>query len=238
VNFGWALTQADKIIPIDGSTIRVLIDGVAVGTADYNHFRPDVAAAFPGLQNSNGAVGFRILDTTTLANGMHTIAWAVTDSGGATEGIGSRFFFVANGSASTAFGVDESPREMAAQASAIAAAPRDKAPVFGRRGWDSDAVWNVHAVGRTGGAVIRGEELQRIELWLGDVPGQSYSGFMRAGATLAPLPAGSQLNATTGWFTWAPGAGFVGTYDLVFVRWQGTQAIVRHEVRVILAAKK
>jgi hypothetical protein len=29
----------------------------------------------------------------------------------------------------------------------------------------------------------------------------------------------------------------VGTYDLVFVRWAGAQALARHEVRVILAPK-
>ena len=32
------------------------------------------------------------------------------------------------------------------------------------------------------------------------------------------------MGAATGHFTWAPGAGFIGRYDLVFVRWEGTQA--------------
>ena len=35
---------------------------------------------------------------------------------------------------------------------------------------------------------------------------------------LTPLPAGSQLDAVTGAFTWAPGVGFVGSYNLVFLR--------------------
>ena len=39
-----------------------------------------------------------MLDTTTLSNGLHTIAWVVTDSAGQTSGIGSRFFRVQNGS--------------------------------------------------------------------------------------------------------------------------------------------
>ena len=36
----------------------------------------------PGFQNTtaNGAVGFRILDTTTLTNGLHTISWVVSDN--------------------------------------------------------------------------------------------------------------------------------------------------------------
>jgi hypothetical protein len=97
VNFGWALTPQPKAIPTDGSTITVFVDGVAVGHPVYGQFRSDVAALFPGLANSNGAVGAFHLDTTTLANGLHTIAWVVTDSAGASEGIGSRYFVVLNG---------------------------------------------------------------------------------------------------------------------------------------------
>ena len=57
-------------------------------------------ALFPGLNNTNGAVGFRVIDTTTLTNGLHTISWTVTDNQGAIEGIGSRFFTVSNGASS------------------------------------------------------------------------------------------------------------------------------------------
>ena len=45
------------------------------------------------------------------------------------------------------------------------------------------------------------------------------------------------MDATTGVFTWAPGVGFVGAYDLVFVRWNGAAAVARHEVRIILEPK-
>ena len=41
-------------------------------------------------------MGYRVLDTTALAEGQHTIAWVVTDSQGAANGIGSRYFSVAN----------------------------------------------------------------------------------------------------------------------------------------------
>jgi hypothetical protein len=94
VNFGWALSS--NLIATDGSTIDVVVDGVVVGHPVYNNFRPDIASLFPGLPNTNGAVGYYILDTTTLDNGVHTIAWVVRDSAGGTQGIGSRFFTVLN----------------------------------------------------------------------------------------------------------------------------------------------
>jgi hypothetical protein len=97
VNFGWVLTPQPKSIPTSGATITVYVDGVALGHPVYNQFRSDVAALFPGLANSNGAVGAFTIDTTTLSNGLHTIAWVVTDTAGASEGIGSRYFMVQNG---------------------------------------------------------------------------------------------------------------------------------------------
>ena len=82
VNFGWALTQQPKFIPQDGSTITVFVDGVPVGSPSYNHYRSDIATLFPGLANSNGAIGFRTINTTALSNGLHTIVWTATDSAG------------------------------------------------------------------------------------------------------------------------------------------------------------
>ncbi len=96
VNFGWVVTQQPNIVPVDGSTIWVYLDGVAVGHPVYNNFRPDIEAGFPGLRNSAGAVGYYIFDTTKMANGSHTIGWTATDSAGHVEGIGSRIFFVQN----------------------------------------------------------------------------------------------------------------------------------------------
>ena len=241
VNFGWALTPQPKIIPINGSTITVMVDGAPLGTVDYNHERADIETLFPGFQNTtgaNGPVGFSLINTTTLTNGLHTISWTVVDSQGAIEGIGSRFFTVSNGAGALTAAVEGAgSRRAAPTAEDIAAAPQDDAPVLGRRGWDLEAAWRWYGVGRAGRAVIRGEEIDRFELALGDHPDARYTGHVRVGAVVAPLPIGSRLEASTGSFTWAPGVGFVGTYDLVFVRWAGTQAVARHEVRIILAPK-
>lgn len=98
INFGWVLTPSPLGIPLDGHTIDVFIDGVAVGHPVYNQYRSDIATLFPGYANSNGAVGYFIIDTRLLTNGLHSIAWSVRDSAGRTNGIGSRFFRVNNGS--------------------------------------------------------------------------------------------------------------------------------------------
>ena len=220
VNFGWALTPPGptmpfKMIPLNGSTITVLVDGNSLGTADYNHERADIEALFPGYQNTlgaNGAIGFRVIDTTLLTNGLHTISWTVVDNQGAIEGIGSRFFTVSNGSGSlTAAAKGDASSRVMPSAKAVAATPPDDAPVLGRRGWDLEGAWRWYGVGRAGRAVIRGEEIDRFELWLGDRSGERYTGHLRVGEELAPLPVGSQLDATSGLFTWAPGVGFVGS---------------------------
>jgi hypothetical protein len=98
VNFGWALAKPGRSIPVDGSTIEVYIDGAFRGHPVYNNYRPDIATLFPGLANSNGAVGYFMIDTTTLANGLHTIQWLIRDNAGEFSGVGSRFFRVQNGS--------------------------------------------------------------------------------------------------------------------------------------------
>jgi hypothetical protein len=96
VNFGWALTPPGKMIPIDGSTIWVFIDNQRMGHPVYNNYRADIATLFPGYENSLGAIGYYYVDTTQLTNGLHTIAWTVTDDAGVASGIGSRYFIVQN----------------------------------------------------------------------------------------------------------------------------------------------
>lgn len=96
-NFGWALSP--NLIAPDGSTIGIYIDNVFVGRPSYGHARADIAALFPGYPNTsdgNGAIGFFQIDTTQYANGVHTIAWVVVDSAGRAQGIGSRYFTIAN----------------------------------------------------------------------------------------------------------------------------------------------
>ena len=82
---------------------------------------------------------------------------------------------------------------------------------------------------------MQAEELDRVELHLGGRG--SLTGFLRTPDGVAPLPIGSTLNATTGEFDWAPGPGFIGGYNLVFVRWNGGTPVSREDVRVVLNPK-
>jgi hypothetical protein len=96
INWGWVLTPQPNSVAEDGSTIDVWIDGVKVGHPTYNIYRSDIASLFPGYANSDGAVGYFIIDTTAYSDGVHTIQWTARDSGGNTDGIGSRYFVIRN----------------------------------------------------------------------------------------------------------------------------------------------
>jgi hypothetical protein len=67
-----------------------------MGHPTFNQFRSDIPSFFPGLCNSDGAVGFFYIDTTKLANGLHTIFWVAYDNAGHGDGLGSRYFTVGN----------------------------------------------------------------------------------------------------------------------------------------------
>jgi hypothetical protein len=224
INFGWALTPQPKLIPFDGSTIHVILDGVDVGPVTaYNFFRSDVSNAFPGLKNSGGPVGYRILDTTALSEGLHTIAWTVTDDGGITTGIGSRFFAVSNSAwqpslranfaaAPPAFSASE-----AAQADATTAVPpRVDGVDLGRQAASLAAL----PVDADGAGTVRMSSLQRLQLSLdaaADTCPSTYAGYLVVNGELRPLPIGSSLDPA-GTFYWQPGPGYFGTYRLLFVR--------------------
>jgi hypothetical protein len=122
-------------------------------------------------------------------------------------------------------------------AAVLDSVPVDPSSIVARRSWDPEAPWRAYAVGRADRIVVRGEEIDRFEIELGAHPGESYAGYLRVGEQLTPLPVGSRLDAQSGTFTWSPGVGFVGTYDLVFVRSTGEQPVARREVRFVLQPK-
>jgi hypothetical protein len=229
VNFGWALTPQPQMIPTNGSTIQVFIDGAPMGPLSlYNQFRSDVSTLFPGLKNSSGPVGYRIFDTTRLEDGIHTIAWSVTDDGGRAQGIGSRYFFVNNSAWTAATAAQGSTEDPAASRRAgrtpgvdtdrhtrgLEDLPLSRDVILL---WRDDVWVPLAPADRT----IAIRELDRVELNLAaDVSepcAPTFAGYLVANGRMRELPAGASIDPA-GRFYWQPGAGFLGTYQLLFVR--------------------
>lgn len=209
VNFGWALTPQPFMIPIDGSTITLVLDGALSVHPTYNQFRSDIASLFPGYTNSMGAVGFVHINTTTLTNGVHTISWNAFDSAGHGEGLGSRYFNVLNtGGGSEAVPEDVIPESAAHEGVRV------------RHGLKVDRPPEPVAPDADGGYSVSMEEVGHIELHLG-----AASGNMLVLGEAHTLPIGSTLKG--GVFYWQPGPGFLGEYALQFERPDGTKIPVR-----------
>jgi hypothetical protein len=198
VNFGWALTPWPKEIPRDGSTILVWVDGLPLGHPVYNQYRADIATLFPGYKNTDGAVGYYYLDTTKLANGVHTIAWSVVDDEGFTSGLGSRYFEVENLGESQLL----SP---------------------GCPGWlveDYSGRLQIKMEDYLGSLIeVKSEEVSLIRFQL---EGRGAGWFIGWGKERKdPLPIGSFLDKKTGLFSWWPGPGFLGRFELHFALTDG-----------------
>ncbi len=215
-NWGWVLTPQPNQIPTDGTTIDVWVDGVNLGHPTYNIYRPDVASLFPGLANSNGSAGYFDFNTTYYSNGLHTISWTATDSGGNTDGIGSRYFTVQNtGNPRVQSTAEENGT--APGAGIIDTIPtRFSEPLTFSKGFSADAGWEELLPDDKGVSLVVIKELERVEILLGESPA-GIMGFLLNDSQLNRLPIGSTLDAKTGTFSWCPGPGFVGRYSLVFV---------------------
>jgi len=181
---------------------------VSFGHPTYNQFRSDIAAMFPGYANSGGAVGFFHINTTTLANGVHTISWNVFDNQARGDGLGSRFFNVLNTGGPIAAPEDLIPDAIA------------KGGVRVRNGRDVNRRLRPIDTDPDGGYSVTMEEVGHIELHLG-----AARGNMLAGGETQALPTGSTLKG--GVFYWQPGPGFLGEYTLQFARPDGTRIPVR-----------
>ena len=82
---GWALD--DESIDF----IEILVDGLAMGNAVTGIHRPDIAHRFPTDPDAEYSGFVRMLNTTSLNNGIHVIAVRVMDNEGASRVIGRRF---------------------------------------------------------------------------------------------------------------------------------------------------
>jgi len=210
INWGWVLTPQPNSIPTDGSTIGVYIDGVALGHPHYNIYRSDISTLFPGYANSEGAVGYLSIDTTAYENGIHTIFWIAEDTADNADGIGSRYFSVAN----TAGGRVQSGTRGRPDRD-ISSIPVDlSTPARVLTGYETAAEPVEIYPGENGDISISIRELDRLEVRLS---GEIEDGYGRVGDRLRGLPIGSALDREGGIFYWHPGAGFLGEHRFVFI---------------------
>ena len=237
INYGWVLTPQPNAIPIDGSTIDVYIDGVEIGHPTYNIYRADIAALFPGYANSGGAVGYFSLDTAVYENGVHTIQWTAEDSGGNSDGIGSRYFSIQNtGNFNTSTSASKYRKHIYGREhfslSRIAGIPVDTAePIRIKNDFGKNVQSQPVYADEEDKFNITITELGHLEIELS----KNFSftgGYTIVGSGLRHLPAGSTLETQKGKFYWQPGPGFIGTYDFLFFTGDKNGNITRKDVTV------
>jgi hypothetical protein len=239
-NWGWVLTPQPNRIPLDGSTIKVWVNGVNLGHPTYNIHRTDIAGLFPGYANSNGACGYFYLNTAKYENGMHTISWSAEDSAGNKDGIGSRYFFIQNqpGWYSYADSPGSSQKKLPIKNEDFNALPMDiHTPLWFRKGYRENVKPHRIYPGEKGITYIKIKELERIEIRVASAS-SVVTGCMVVGHQPRPLPIGSTLDAQTKTFYWQPGPGFVGMYRLNFIL-QGQDGKMRRiEIMVRIIMRK
>ncbi|MBN1940498.1 MAG: hypothetical protein JW843_12995 [Candidatus Aminicenantes bacterium] len=255
LNFGWVLTPQPNMIPFDGSTILVWVDGLPLGHPVYNNFRADIAGLFPGYANSNGAVGYYHLDTSGYADGVHTIAWSAVDSDGNTDGIGSRYFTIQNsGGSPGAPGAEDRGQGSGCEISGV---PTDGgSPMYIKRGFDDGRAAEAVFPGPDGWVRAEAQAVSRIVLSLRPEPfedkeerldqarrirrdaAETAAGRARYAACALvdgkprPLPIGASFDAHNGLLFWQPGPAFFGEHRFAVIdRLAGTTRLVAVTIR-------
>jgi hypothetical protein len=255
INWGWVLTPQPNSIPTDGSTIRVFVDGVNLGSPAYNTYRPDVADLFPDHANSNGAGGYFYLDTTAYANGVHTIQWVATDDAGNIDGIGSRYFTIQNtntGSTQTNKQQGQQPgyqpggkNDHLLPITSLANIPMYFQTIQIKKGYKENIEPQTNFPDNNGIVSIQIKELERIEIYLHpkEEPARPWEnmgkwmGYQLVDNQLRSLPIGSTLDIERGIFYWQPGPGFIGEYGFVFICERPNDDITQTHINVTIKSQ-
>jgi|GEM_PF-3094157 len=247
--FGWVLTPMPKTVAKDGSKIDVYVDSVKMGNLStapnvYNQYRVDVSTLFPGLNNTGGPgagqggpVGAFFLNTTTYTNAVHTIYWIATDDQGQADGIGSRYFTILNAAAAEAASAKRSERAVE-EISHIASLGRTSVsidPVRAKTGFGPNARAEILMRNLQGSFRTSLRESELVEIDLGG--GTEFRGYLAAGQELRPLPIGSTLDGEQGTFAWLPGPGFLGAYDLVFIKKDASGLLRKIPMTIVIRPK-
>ncbi|MCP4149469.1 MAG: hypothetical protein GY757_17105 [bacterium] len=236
-HWGWTLTPTPNTIPFDGSTIKVWIDGASLGTVSvYNSPSAGIKTLFPGYNNSDGPMGFRYIDTTGYDNGVHIISWTVKDDANNQEGIGSRYFSIANTGSDRAT-AQNSIGPSYQRVSQLENIPHAAETLKITTGYNK----GTPVPNKTHDQLkIELIELEPLEITVATHMNPEakvtvqpiIEGYLVVKDELRRLPIGSTLDAKTGTFYWQPGPGFIGNYQLVFVEKYPGGKQLKKEVRV------
>jgi hypothetical protein len=239
-NFGWVLSRVRRADPPGGGSVTVFVDGVAVGVPTGWNKRADLSATFPGYPGINTALGVYGLNTTSYANGVHSIMWLVTDNGGVTSGIGSRFFTVFNTGAPLTEAAMRPAGPDIGRRIADVGGTNATSPVLMRTGFKLTTPLAVVTKDLVGQRRVRANERDRVEIRLGagsPSPGEEYAGYLVVDGQLRALPVGSSFDPERGVFYWQPLLAYVGDYDFMFVRTRADGRRERIPVAVTLRAQ-
>jgi len=243
LNYGWVLTPQPNKIPVDGSTIKVYVDGKYLGHPVYNNYRPDVAGLFPGYANTGGAGGYFEWDTTSYTNGVHAIMWTATDNAGNNDGMGSRFFTITNIGTASALPASQSldkgrqswDHDIDNDIEKFFRSPAgdsdlDREPVGLKSGFAENIEPQVIYPDKEGIINIEARLSDRLVIEfdnrIGDGYGEDrrfspaayrYHGCLVLGDESRPLPVGSTLDGESGIFYWQVGPGLSGNFLLEFI---------------------
>ena len=156
---------------------------------------------------------------------------------GAADGMGPRFFNI----------IDTEPASQANQSAqaietsppltyeSVMNLPLSFEPRKLKRGFAQRAEPEIIQPDHDGTIRLEMREVERIEIDLGK--GKIYRGHLIVGDNLRPLPIGSTLDQLKGTFSWMPGPGFLGTYDLVFARTDEFGITRRIPIKVMIKPK-
>lgn len=221
-NFGWALTPGSTCVVTNGNVFMSIDSGTLI-PVNYGDTRTDIAAVFSGFTNGSSAGGAFYLDTTTLTDGAHQIGWYVVDSCNRAEGIGSRFFTVANGMSGVV--IDPPPNVIEASQTApvegLTASRVAETVSADEVSVEVDGgVTSLLAADDQGWRTITLRQNSRIAVRL--PAGLSYTAYQLANGERTALPIGSSFDDAAGVFGWEPAPGYLGSFDLVFVAADGS----------------
>ena len=146
------------------------------------------------------------------ANGLHTISWVVTDNGGVSSGVGSRFFSIFNTGASTsASAMRPIGLDLGRHVDDLVGTT-SRAPVAVRDGFTLVGSTRQIDRGLDGTRRVWATERDRVEIRVGSSArtDDEYAGYLLVDGRLRELPIGSSFDPSRGTFFWQPALGFIG----------------------------